>query len=91
MALTDVIPRLALYSGTYKMVHSIQVAGPYQFDIGLTSLVTNALGLYPNLAPFLTRNTNTHPDDNYHQHDPELLVAAASMRYEKCLVSGFIY
>lgn len=79
--LADVSPRIAIYSSGNELIHSIQVTGKYEFDIGITGLVTSALGLAPNLSPFLTSLVTDHPDPEYVQHPPDLLIATATMRY----------
>ena len=78
--LVDVSPRIAIYSSTNDLIHSIQVAGKYEYDIGLTGLVTHALGLFPNVSPFLTKSTDNHPDPEYIQQPPDLVIAVATMR-----------
>lgn len=78
--LADVPPRIGLSSTTNSHIHSLQVTGKYEFDIGLTGLVVHAIGLYPNISPFLTRRVDDHPDGDYVYHDPDLLVAVSTMR-----------
>lgn len=78
--LVDVSPRIAIYSSVNELTHSIQVAGKYEFDIGLTGLVTNALGLSPNISPFTTKLAENHPDPEYNQKPVDLLIATATMR-----------
>jgi calcineurin-like phosphoesterase len=80
-SMTGVSPRIGIHSSVYTNQHSIQVAGAFQFDIGLTALLTDAIGLKPNLATFTTMDyTGIHPDEDYTYTPADLMIATAVMR-----------
>jgi len=76
----DVNPRLGIYATGNAKAHSLLVTGKYEYDLGLTGLVTSAIGLFPNISPFMTKSDPDHPDENIVYHPADLLVATATMR-----------
>ena len=59
---------------------SSRIVPKYSYDVGFVGPMAFALNTLPNLAPVMTHIALSHPDQDFIQQDPELMITVATLR-----------